>query len=54
MSGVMSGAEDRDLLAGEYVLGVLEGEEAATARRLLEQDKEFAAAVAAWEKRLAP
>jgi anti-sigma-K factor RskA len=50
----MSDAPDRDLLAAEYVLGTLEGEEAVAAARLLETDPVFAAAVRAWEERLAP
>ena len=46
--------EERDALAGEYVLGTLEAREAAEARALMERDAEFAAAVARWEARLAP
>ncbi len=47
-------AGDRDLLAAEYVLGSLEGEEARQAARLLESDAAFAASVRRWEVRLAP
>jgi anti-sigma-K factor RskA len=50
----MSDAPDRDLLAAEYVLGTLEGDEAIAAARLLETDAAFAAAVRDWEERLAP
>ena len=50
----MSKAPDHDLLAAEYVLGTLEGEEANEAARLLRTDVGFAAAVRAWEERLAP
>jgi anti-sigma-K factor RskA len=46
--------EERDALAGEYVLGTLEAREAAEVRALMERDAEFAAAVARWEARLAP
>jgi anti-sigma-K factor RskA len=50
----MSDAPDHDLLAAEYVLGALEGDEASEARRLLETDPAFAAAVRDWERRLTP
>lgn len=50
----MSDAPDRDLLAAEYVLGTLEGEEAIEAARLLATDPAFAVAVRGWEERLAP
>jgi anti-sigma-K factor RskA len=50
----MSDAPDRDVLAAEYVLGTLEGEEAREAARLLRDDPVFSAAVRAWEARLAP
>jgi anti-sigma-K factor RskA len=50
----MSDAPDRDMLAAEYVLGTLEGDEAQEAARLLRVDPAFAAAVRAWEARLAP
>ncbi|MBS7809475.1 anti-sigma factor [Roseococcus pinisoli] len=46
--------EERDALAGEYVLGTLEAREAAELRARMETDAELAAAVAAWEQRLAP
>ena len=51
----MSGAEDeRDLLAAEYVLGVLEGPEREGAVRRADQDAAFGVAIADWEERLAP
>jgi anti-sigma-K factor RskA len=50
----MSDAPDHDLLAAEYVLGTLEGNEAAEAARLLATDPAFAASVRIWEERLAP
>ncbi|MCC7275571.1 MAG: anti-sigma factor [Alphaproteobacteria bacterium] len=43
--------EERDRLAGEHVLGLLEGEAAAAAERLAERDPDFAAAVALWRAR---
>ncbi|HQT76495.1 MAG: hypothetical protein B7Z80_08350 [Rhodospirillales bacterium 20-64-7] len=50
----MSDAPDRDLLAAEYVLGTLEGDEADQAAHLLATDPAFADAVHAWQERLAP
>ncbi|MBY0336877.1 MAG: anti-sigma factor [Acetobacteraceae bacterium] len=55
----MSGAspltpEERDALAGEYVLGTLDAAEAAAVRARLATDGALAAAVAGWEARLAP
>lgn len=44
--------DDRFILAGEYALGVLEGEELAEARRLMLSDREFAEAVDWWGYRL--
>jgi anti-sigma-K factor RskA len=41
-------AEDRDALAGELALGVLEGEERAAALRLMLADRAFAARVEQW------
>jgi anti-sigma-K factor RskA len=46
--------QERDELAGEYVLGTLDAREAARVGALLEADADLAAAVAAWEARLAP
>ena len=50
----MTDASDHDLLAAEYVLGTLEGEEAAQAAELRASDAAFAAAVLRWEGRLTP
>jgi len=50
----MSESQDRDLLAAEYVLGSLDGEDAREAAHLLETDPAFAASVRRWETRLAP
>jgi len=49
-----TGIPDDELLAAEFVLGVLTGTERATAFRLLERDRNFAALVADWEQKLAP
>ena len=46
--------QERDLLAAEQALGVLDGGEAARARRMEADDPAFAAAVARWRGRLAP
>lgn len=46
--------EERDSLAAEYVLGTLEAREAASLRARMETDAPLAAAVADWERRLAP
>lgn len=45
---------ERDQLAAEYALGLLEGEDLLAARGLMTNDPAFAAAVAFWEGRLAP
>ena len=50
----MSGEQDRDLLAAEYVLGSLEGDERREAERLLAADPAFARSVFAWQQRLTP
>ncbi len=50
----MSDQPDRDLLAAEYVLGSLEGEERRDAEQLLAADPAFARSVAAWQARLTP
>jgi anti-sigma-K factor RskA len=49
----MTRDDDLERLAAEYVLGVLEGEDAARAERMLASDRTFAAAVAYWRDRLA-
>src|SRR5262245_5307547 len=46
--------EDREVLAGEYVLGTLDPAERAEAERLRAGDPDFANAIAAWERRLDP
>ena len=45
---------DREHLAAEYALGILEGEELMEARGLAASDADFAREVEAWEERLAP
>jgi anti-sigma-K factor RskA len=50
----MSAHQDRDLLAAEFVLGSLEGNDRREAERLLAEDAGFARSVAAWQQRLAP
>jgi anti-sigma-K factor RskA len=50
----MAGEDDLDLLAGEYVLGVLPSEERAAVERRLLDNPGLAARVAAWQDRLAP
>jgi anti-sigma-K factor RskA len=45
---------ERDQLAAEYALGLLEGEDLLAARGRMANEPEFAAAVAFWEGRLAP
>ena len=45
--------DERDRLAAEYVLGLLEGEEAARAERLLAGDRAFAADVERWRTHFA-
>jgi anti-sigma-K factor RskA len=43
-----------DLLAGEYVLGVLDADQRSEAQSRIERDPGFARLVADWEQRLAP
>lgn len=45
---------DRELLAAEHALRLLEGEELVEARRLHAEDRSFAAEVSSWEERFAP
>jgi anti-sigma-K factor RskA len=47
-------AEERDLLAAELALGLLDGDERAAAEALAARDRDFRAAVANWTGRLAP
>lgn len=49
-----STGEERDLMAAEHALGLLEGEEAARALNLVRDDPDFAARVERWRGRLAP
>jgi anti-sigma-K factor RskA len=44
----------KDLRAAEYALGTLRGEDCAEASRLAASDPDFARAVEAWQRRLAP
>lgn len=50
----MAGEDDLDMLAGEYVLGILPPEERMAVKRRLLDHPELAQRVAAWEARLAP
>ena len=50
----MSDEPGRDLLAAEYVLGSLEGDERREAERLLADNPAFARSVATWQRRLTP
>ena len=50
----MTGQEDMDALAAEYVIGTLDRDERTVAARRLESDGVFRSAVAEWERRLAP
>ncbi len=45
--------EDADLLAAEFALGLLTGDDLDEARRLVSEDRAFARSVADWEVRLA-
>ena len=44
--------DDRNLLAGEYVLGTLDADEIKRVNDLLDQDPQFRELVSAWERRL--
>ncbi|HYZ61102.1 MAG TPA: anti-sigma factor, partial [Acetobacteraceae bacterium] len=48
------GIEDRDLLAAEYVLGVLAPQQARALEGLALHDRTVASSIAAWQDRLAP
>ncbi len=50
----MTDEHDIDLLAAEYVLGTLPAEERAVVARRSANEKPLAAAIEAWERRLAP
>ena len=54
MDDHLTPAEERDALAAELALGLLEGQARADALRLALSDPAFAAQVAAWEAKLAP
>jgi len=45
---------DREYLAAEYALGILEGEELVEARGLVASDADFAREVDEWSERIAP
>jgi anti-sigma-K factor RskA len=47
-------SEERDLLAAELAMGLLDGDERAEAETLAARDHDFRAAVAGWTARLAP
>lgn len=51
---IPAGPDDRDVLAGEYVLGTLDPAVAAEIEASLARDADLARRVAAWEARLAP
>ena len=53
-SGTIPTPEDRDALAGEYVLGLIEGAERERFEQRLDADRALSAAVARWQARLAP
>lgn len=46
--------DERDLLAGEYALGLLEGEDLVRAESLLAADEDFRGRVSRWSGRFAP
>jgi hypothetical protein len=48
----VTGAADTDALAAEYVLGTLDPDERAAAKKLLAEDAAFATKVKVWERRL--
>jgi len=50
----MTPENERDHLAAEYVLGVLDPDQRDGCKRLISSDADFAALVAAWEGRLSP
>jgi anti-sigma-K factor RskA len=55
MSGTIpTDPEDREVLAGEYVLGTLGARQAAAVEAAMARDPALADAVAGWERRLAP
>lgn len=48
----MTDSEDHNALAAEYVLGTLDASERAQVEAMMSADKDFAATVEAWERRL--
>ena len=48
----MTDSEDHNALAAEYVLGTLDASERAQVEAIMSADKDFAATVEAWERRL--
>ena len=52
MSENVTGGADTDALAAEYVLGTLDPDERAAAKKLLAEDAAFATKVKVWERRL--
>jgi len=58
MNAAMTDPQDtpppRDVLAGEYVLGVLDADERRAAERRIDSDQAFAAAVQQWQQHLMP
>ena len=53
-TGDLTGPDEAEAFAGEYVLGVLEGSELAAARSRIESEPAFARLVVLWEQRLYP
>ena len=51
---IPSQPEDRDVLAGEYVLGLLDSAAMAEVERALGSDADLARRIAFWEERLLP
>ena len=51
---IPSAPQDRDILAGEYVLGLLDGETTREVERALDSDPDLRRRVEAWEVRLQP
>lgn len=47
-------SDDIDIVAGEYVLGTLEGDERARVEAALQQDPALQAAASRWQRMLAP
>ena len=52
MSELVNGSDAPNVIAGEYVLGTLDGDERMHVQSLLASDAEFAAKVKVWERRL--